>query len=158
MRYNLSIFEMNGDNNGESQQKRSSIFLYFFYAIIFGLITLLLFQTFISGVSEVSINTLVTQNVEENLNCECKIFFDNGNSSIQTKTEDFTLKRYENKEFSYRILAKKKKVAIFEECYCDGRHHYEQSKAYIGEIVSDKISIDFAFVKNNTNISWVYRR
>jgi len=145
---------MNGDDNEESQpqQKKQSIFLYLLYGSIIGLIILLLFQTFFSGESEVNINTLVTQNVEENLNCECKIFFDN--DSIQTNRENFTLQRYENKEFSHKMLTKKKKVAVFGECYCDGEHHYEQSKAYIAELASDKISIDFAFVKNNTNISY----
>lgn len=145
---------MNGDEGEEQQQKKPSIFLYFLYASIFALVILVLFQTFFSEVSELSINTLVTQDVEENLNCECKIFFDN--EKLQTKSENFTLKRYENKIFSHRIIAKKKKVAIFEECHCDGKNHYEQSKAYIGRIVSDEISIDFAFARNNTNISWVY--
>ncbi|CEG12708.1 hypothetical protein MSIBF_A2640006 [groundwater metagenome] len=145
---------MKGDDDEESQpqQKKPGIFLYLLYGSIIGLIILLLFQTFFSGESEVNINTLVTQNVEENLNCECKISFDN--DPIQTNRENFTLQRYENKEFLHKMLTKKKKVAVFGECYCDGEHHYEQSTAYIAELASDKISIDFAFVKNNTNISY----
>ncbi|MDI6730146.1 MAG: hypothetical protein QMD06_01215 [Candidatus Altarchaeum sp.] len=145
---------MNGDDDEESQprQKKPNIFLYLLYVSIIGLIILLLFQTFFSGESEININTLITQNVEENLNCECKIFFDN--DTIQTNSESFTLQRYANKEFSHKMLTKKKKVAVFGECYCDGEHHYEQSNVYIAELASNKISIDFAFVKNNTNISY----
>ncbi|PKP59044.1 MAG: hypothetical protein CVT88_06350 [Candidatus Altiarchaeales archaeon HGW-Altiarchaeales-1] len=147
---------MNGDGDEESQpqQKKPGIFLYLLYGSILALIILLLFSTFFSGESEININTIVTQNVEENLNCECKIFFDN--ETIQTKSEKFTLQRYANKEFSHKMITKKKKVAVFGECYCDGenQNHYEQSMAYLAKITSNEISFDFAFLKNNTNISF----
>ena len=147
---------MNGDDDEEPrpQQKKPSIFLYFLYGSITVLILLLLFSTFFSEESEININILVTQNVEENLRCEYIIFFDN--KTIQTIGEKFTLQRYANKEFSHKIVTKKKKIAVFGECYCDGEKQtrYEQSKAYIAKITSNEISIDFAFLKNNTNTSY----
>jgi len=148
---------MNGDDDGEPQpqQKKPNIFMYFLYGSVIALTILLLFQTFFSEESELNINTIVTQNVEKNLNCECEIFFENeNNETIQPITEKFTLQRYANKEFSHKMITKKKKVVIFEECLCDGENHYEQSKAYIAELTSNKISINFAFLKNNTNISY----
>lgn len=145
---------MNGDDEGEPQsQKKSSIFMYFLYGSIIGFILLLLFSTFFSDVSEITINTIVSQNIEENLDCKYKIFFDN--ETVQTIGENFTLRKYESKEFSHPMITKKKKTVIFAESYCDGEHHYEQSKAYIIlEPIYNEISIDFEFLKNNTNITY----
>ncbi|OQX22056.1 MAG: hypothetical protein BWK75_01705 [Candidatus Altiarchaeales archaeon A3] len=145
---------MNGDDDEEpqQQQKKPGIFLYLVYGSIVALILFLLFSTFFSGESEININTMTTQNVEENLNCKYKIFFDN--ETIQTRDENFTLQKYASKEFSHKMITKKKKIVVFGECYCDGENHYEQSKAYIAELISNEISIDFEFLKNNTNTSY----
>lgn len=144
---------MNGDEEEiRPQQKKPSIFVYFLYGSILLLVMFLFLQTFLLGASEINIITVVTQNVEENLNCECKIFFDDG--KIQTYSENFTLPKYGNKEFSYKMVTKKKRIAVFGECYCKGENHYEQSKAYLAELTFNQISFYFAFLKNNTNVSY----
>lgn len=146
---------MNGDDEESPQQKKPGIFLYFLYASILVLLILLISQAFFSGVSEVTVNTIVTQNVEESLSCECKIFFDD--KGIQIKTEKFTLQRYASKEFSHKMNAKKqKKIVVFGECCCEGENRYNQSKLFLVELASNKISIDFAFLKTNTSMYNIY--
>jgi len=142
------------DNNGEEEQRKSNPFLYFLYVLIFTFFILFVFQVFFSEEAMVSIDTFVTQNVEENLNCECKIFFSEENKTIQPIVDEkFTLQKYGSKEFSHKIIGEKKKIIVFEECYCSNNNNtYEQSKLYMKEITSDKISFDFAFLKNNTSM------
>lgn len=144
---------MNSDDEEESRPlKKPSMFMYFLYVSVFVFVAFLLFSTFFSGELNIKINKMVSQNVEETLNCKCNIFFDN--ETIQTISENFTIQKYETKEFSYPMITKKKKIVIFAECYCDGEYHYEQSKAYVLEPTYNEVSIGFEFLKNNTIMSY----
>lgn len=133
----------NEDNEERVQKGKVSRIALISYFIVGLFIVFFIISPFVSPKHEIKIDVLVSQNVEENLNITCKIYY-----CENVDERNLLIQKYKSNDIvTYMTAPKDKRCSIFVECI-GGK--YLKSKYAPVDSTTNEVKMEIEFLENKT--------